>query len=138
MGRCETHKCVTLQVVQHAQPICLFEWLAKKALNHVVQDAVEVEEKEKQEEQKAALILDNGFMLPIERATLIGETTADSVKIDLRFSGWRVADLLYVRGENEVMLAEIQADGVDPVLLVLSKDILLYLLFDEEIRKYEP
>jgi hypothetical protein len=153
LPRCERHGCVMIQV---QEPVCLIEWLAEKAGNRTVQDVI------LREEEQPALILNNGFMLPIsgaydakrhekpELALFMGQV--GEVEVDLRFDGWRVSDLWFVRAKNsgqEAMLAEIRppetremmqdvVDEYPSVMLHLSLGTLLYLLFDEEIRKVEP
>ncbi len=157
--RCEKHGCVMMQVARNVEPVCLLDWLTERAGNHTVRDVIE---REAGEYNLPALILDNGFMLPVQWAYGVDEQTVREVaplvgiegrvEIDLRFAGWWVSDVLFVRAKKskqEAVLAEIrppearevsreEAEEFPSVLLHLSQDILLYLLFDEEIRKIEP
>lgn len=157
--RCERHGCVMMQVARNVEPVCLLDWLTERAGNHAVQDVIE---REAGEYNLPALILDNGFMLPVQGAYSADDEQMPAtvpfvggngnVEIDLRFADWWVSDVLFVRAKKskqEAVLAEIRppevrevsredAEGFPSVLLHLPQDILLYLLFDEEIRKVEP
>jgi hypothetical protein len=90
-----------------------------------------------------AVILDNGFLLPVKRA--VDVVTGNSQgEVNESVLDWRVTDILYLRGDNQEGVAvELLPDGSeaddDPgFLLYLDLQILTYLLFDAEIRKYEP
>lgn len=157
--RCEKHGCVMMQVARNVEPVCLLDWLTERAGNRAVRDVIP---RESGEYNLPALILDNGFMLPVQWGYGVDEHPAREVaplvgmegrvEIDLRFAGWWVSDVLFVRAKKskqEAVLAEIrppearglrrkEAEEFPSVLLHLSQDILLYLLFDEEIRKVEP
>ncbi|WP_333657593.1 hypothetical protein [Anaerolinea sp.] len=162
-GRCEKHGCVIMQVTAQAEPVCLMEWLALKAGERTVRDILP---KDEGEYDLPALILDNGFMLPVVRAYPLAQKKrrvppyllpflggGNTAAVTDRFVGWWVSDLYHTRGETplrEAVMAMIRppwkrgttredADNDrDAVLLHLALDILLYLLEDEEIRRYEP
>jgi len=162
-GRCEKHGCVIMQVTAQAEPVCLMEWLALKAGERTVRDILP---KDEGEYDLPALILDNGFMLPVVRAYPLAQKKrrvppyllpflggGNTAAVTERFVGWWVSDLYHTRGETplrEAVMAMIRppwkrgttredADNDrDAVLLHLALDILLYLLEDEEIRRYEP
>ena len=161
--RCEKHGCVMVQVTAQAHPVCLMEWLASKAGERTVRDILP---KDEGEYDLPALILDNGFMLPVVRAYPLAQKKrrvppyllpflggGNTAAVTERFVGWWVSDLYHTRGETplrEAVMAMIRppwkrgttredADNDrDAVLLHLALDILLYLLEDEEIRRYEP
>ncbi|BAJ64191.1 MULTISPECIES: hypothetical protein [Anaerolinea] len=161
--RCEKHGCPLMQVTAQAQPVCLMEWLALKAGERTVRDILP---KDEGEYDLPALILDNGFMLPVVRAYPLAQKKrrvppyllpflggGNTAAVTDRFVGWWVSDLYHTRGETplrEAVMAMIRppwkrgttredADNDrDAVLLHLALDILLYLLEDEEIRRYEP
>jgi hypothetical protein len=156
--RCEKHGWVMMQVARNVEPVCLLDWLTERAGNRAVRDVIP---REAGEYNLPALILDNGFMLPVQGAYSTDENQAleampfvggnGNVEIDLRFAGWWVSDVLFVRAKKskqEAVLADIrppdqevsrkEAEEFPSVLLHLSQDILLYLLFDEEFRKIEP
>jgi len=88
------------------------------------------------------VILDSGFLLPIRAA--LDAASGRKGEVNESVCGWEVSDILYLRGEtNESFAAELLPPGTevddDPgFLLYLDLQILLYLLFDAEIRKYEP
>lgn len=161
--RCEKHGCVVMQVCRGAEPVCLMEWLASKAGERTVRDIIP---KDEGEYDLPAVILDNGFMLPVLQAYPLMQKKGrippyllpflgggNTAAVTERFVGWWVSDLYHTQGETplrEAVMALIRPPekrGMAPeeakhdrdgVLLHLSLDILLYLLFDEEIRKYEP
>ncbi len=162
-GRCEKHGCVIMQVTAQAEPVCLMEWLALKAGERTVRDILP---KDEGEYDLPALILDNGFMLPVVRAYPLAQKKrrvppyllpflggGNTAAVTERFVGWWVSDLYHTRGETplrEAVMAKIRppwereitkdqaGNDQNAVLLHLSLDILLYLLEDEEIRRYEP
>ncbi len=161
--RCEKHGCPLMQVTAQAQPVCLMEWLASKAGERTVRDILP---KDEGEYDLPALILDNGFMLPVVRAYPLAQKKrrvppyllpflggGNTAAVTDRFVGWWVSDLYHTRGETplrEAVMAMIRppwergmtkdqaGNDRDAVLLHLALDILLYLLEDEEIRRYEP
>jgi hypothetical protein len=165
--RCEKHGCVMMRVTAQAEPVCLMEWLASKAGERTVRDILP---KDEGEYDLPALILDNGFMLPVVRAYPLAQKKrrvppyllpflggGNTAAVTERFVGWWVSDLYHTRGGDsgeglmrEAVMAKIRPpwereitredadDDRNAVLLHLSLDILLYLLEDEEIRKYEP
>lgn len=157
--RCERHGCVMMRVARNVEPVCLLDWLAERAGNRTVRDVIP---REAGEYNLPALILNNGFMLPVQWAYSADDEQIPeavpfvggkgNVEIGLEFAGWWVSDVLFVRAKKskqEAVLAEIrppitreldeeEASVFPSVLLYLPQDILLYLLFDEEIRKVEP
>jgi len=145
--RCEEHGCVVMQVTVQAQPRCLVDWLTERAGRRRVVDVIPRERSRRfvpQEEYNAAgLVLEGGFLLPVEQAVEVAAGQWDA-EVNLSLTGWWVADILYVRGEEgEGVMVELLPPGArvdeEPgVLLRLHLDILLYLLEDEEIRRYEP
>lgn len=135
---CEKHGCPIVQV-QDLPPVCLLEWLAERVGGRRIQDALPPGD-------DSALVLDGGFALPYNLAY---DALGDShpVEVDLSFAGWYVSNVLYFRGDkSEVMLAKIRppearhddAGEFPAVVLRLPVERLLYLLFDEQIRKVEP
>jgi hypothetical protein len=137
--RCEEHGCVVLQVTADAVPVCLVDWLNENAIGHTVRDVVLRGEGEY---DLPAVILDNGFLLPIRAA--LDTASGRKGEVNESVCGWEVTDVLYLRGKTgESLAAELLPPGTevddDPgFLLYLDMQILLYLLFDAEIRKYEP
>ncbi len=137
--RCPEHGCVMMQV-QDSPPVCLVEWVDRNASGRRVRDVIP---RDKGEYDLPAVILDNGFMLPVSKALDVA-TANPNGEVNESVIGWRVSDILYLRGENQEGLAvELLPEGAvvdkEPgFLLYLDMQILLYLLFDEEIRKVEP
>ncbi len=80
-------------------------------------------------------------MLLVERAVRVRPPREIELTLE-EVAGWYVADMLSMPGTDAVMVELLPPGAVvdeEPgILLQLSVDILLYLLFDEEIRKYEP
>lgn len=136
--RCEAHGCVMMQVARNVEPVCLIEWLAERAGNRTVRDVIL---RESGEYDLPAVILDNGFMLPVEQAVRVRPPEPMELTLE-EVTGWYVADLLSMPGRDAVAMELLPPGAVvdeEPgILLQLSVDILLYLLFDEEIRKVEP
>lgn len=137
--RCEEHGCVMMQVANNVQPVCMLDWLVHKSAGRTVRDVILRGEGEY---DLPAVVLDNGFLLPIRRA--VDAATARRGEVNESVCGWEVSDILYLRSEtSESFAAELLPPGTevdeDPgFLLYLDMQILLYLLFDEEIRKIEP
>ncbi len=137
--RCPKHGCVMMQV-QDSPPVCLLEWLDRNASGRKVRDVIL---RGKGKYDLPAVILDNGFLLPVSKAMDVA-TANPNGEVNESVIGWWVSDLLYMRGENQEGLAvELLPEGAvvdeEPgFLLHLDMQILLYLLFDEEIRKVEP
>ncbi len=137
--RCEQHGCVVMQVAKEAQPVCLVEWLTEQAAERRVRDVIL---REAGEYDLPAVILENGFLLPVRAALDVASGRKGEVNESVM--GWQVTDILYLRGEGQEIVAvellpEGTVEGEDPgFLLYLDMPILLYLLFDAEIRKYEP
>jgi hypothetical protein len=145
-ARCPEHGCVLVHVCQDAQPWCLLDWLSSRAIGRQVTDIIPAEQVQADDEYgDAALVLDGGFLLPVEQAFDL-ERQGEKMKVDLRLTGWVVSDVLYVRpryannGNNETMWAELLPPSKHPpgILLRLRMDTLIYLLSDEAIRKHEP
>ena len=136
--RCEEHGCVVMKVCRDAEPVCLIEWLIKNAAERTVRDVIS---REQGKYDLPAVILDNGFMLPVERSVRVRPPREMELTLE-EVAGWYVADMLSMPGTDAVMVELLPPGAVvdeEPgILLQLSVDILLYLLFDEEIRKYEP
>jgi len=138
--RCPHHGCVVMRVAETAQPVCFVEWLVEKAEEREVRDVIL---RGRGKYELPAVILNNGFMLPVRRAVDVAAGNPDR-EVNESLIGWRVGDVLYMRGEHrEGVGVELLPPGAvvdeDPgVLLHLDIQILLYLLFDEEIRKVEP
>lgn len=141
--RCPQHGCIVMRVTADAQPACLVEWLLENAAERRVRDVIPREPSNPMEAGLPGVVLDNGFLLPVRRAvdTVTGNPNGE---VNESLTGWRVADILYLRGENrEEVAVELLPEGAavdeDPgFLLHLEVQILTYLLFDAEIRKYEP
>ncbi|WP_322508213.1 hypothetical protein [Anaerolinea sp.] len=142
--RCPQHGCVMMQV-QDLPPVCLIEWLLENAAERTVRDVIP---REQGEYNLPAVILDNGFMLPVEQAIRVRPAAPMELTLE-EVAGWYVADLLSMPDKDAVAVELLPPGAVvdevprtgheDPgVLLQLSVDILLYLLFDQEIRKVEP
>ncbi|GAP11808.1 hypothetical protein BECAL_03002 [Bellilinea caldifistulae] len=140
--RCPEHGCVMMQV-QDLPPVCLIEWLVKNAAERRVRDVIPREPVNPVEAGLPGVVLDNGFLLPVRKAVDVASRRPDG-EVNESIVGWRVTDILYMRGENQELVGvELLPDGTvvdeDPgFLLYLDMQILLYLLFDEEIRKCEP
>jgi hypothetical protein len=138
--RCPEHGCIVMRVVAEAKPVCLLDWLNENAAERTVRDVIL---RGKGEYDLPAVILDNGFLLPVKRAVDV-VTGNPQGEVNESVLDWRVTDILYLRGENQEGVAvELLPDGSeaddDPgFLLYLDLQILTYLLFDAEIRKYEP
>lgn len=138
--------------VQDLPPVCLIEWLLENIAERTVLDIIPKEEQDElqgqDEHNVSAVILDNGFMLPVDRVIrmrLPGEMELTLEKI----ADWHVSDLLPRPGEDviviELLPPWVTRNRAAPIsrrnsgiLLFLNIDILLYLLFDQEIRKVEP
>ena len=152
--RCAEHGCVVMQVTADAEPVCLLDWLTEKAAGRRVVDVIQRGAQPADgvlpdwyatavaldEYDAAALVLEGGFLLPVEQALDVATGDAEA-QIDLRLADWWVSDVLYLRGEGrEGVAVELLPPAGNPpgMLLRLHLDILLYLLFDDEIRKYEP
>lgn len=161
--RCEKHGCVKMRVAVQAEAVCLMEWLAAKSGDRTVRDIIP---KGEGECDLPALVLDNGFMLPVLQAYPLEQKRGrlpphllplfggwNTTMVTERFVDWWVSDLYHSRVESSLreavmalirpaekrgMKPEEAKNDRDAVLLHLSLDILLYLLFDEEIRKCEP
>lgn len=135
--RCPEHGCVMMQV-QDLPPVCLIEWLIKNSAERKVRDVILRGEGEC---DLPAVILDNGFMLPVERSVWVRPPREMELTLE-DVAGWYVADLLSMPGRDAVAVELLPPGAVvdeEPgILLQLSVDILLYLLFDQEIRKVEP
>jgi hypothetical protein len=135
-ARCPEHGCVLVQVCQDAQPWCLLDWLSSRAIGKQVADIIPAEQAS-DEYGDAAIVLDGGFLLPVEQAfDLAGER---ETKVTLKLAGWVVSGVVYVP-YGEAMWAELlPPSGNNPgILLRLRMDTLIYLLFDEAIRRHEP
>ena len=137
--RCEEHGCVMMQVANNVQPVCLLDWLVRNAVEQRVRDVLLRGEGEY---NLPAVVLDNGFLLPVRAAVDVASTRQGEVNESV--CGWEVSDILYLRSEtSEAFGAELLPPGTevdeDPgFLLYLDMQILLYLLYDEEFRKIEP
>ncbi|MGC8857195.1 MAG: hypothetical protein ACP5QU_10415 [Anaerolineae bacterium] len=135
--RCPTHGCVMMQV-QDLPPVCLVEWLIQNTAERTVRDFIP---KDEGKYDLPAVILDNGFLLPVERMVRVRPPEETELTLE-EVAGWYVADLLSMPGKDavavELLPPEAVVDEEPGILLQLSVDILLYLLFDEEIRKCEP
>ncbi len=129
--------------VQDLPPVCLVEWLDKKSAGRRVRDVILREPSNPPEGGLPGVVLDNGFMLPVRKAMDVAAQNPNG-EVNESIIGWQVSDILYTRGENqEGVGVELLPNGSvvheDPgFLLFLDMQILLYLLFDEEIRKVEP
>lgn len=140
--RCPEHGCVMMQV-QDSPPVCLVEWLDKNTAGRRVRDVILREPSNPPEAGLPGIVLDNGFLLPVRKAVDVASREPNG-EVNESIQGWQVSDILYMRGENhEGVGVELLPDGSvvdeDPgFLLFLDMQILLYLLFDEEIRKVEP
>lgn len=136
--RCPHHGCVVMQVAKDVQPVCLVEWLVEKAGEQTVRDVIL---RGKGKYELPAVILANGFLLPVEQAIRVRTPEAMDLTLE-EVAGWYVADLLSMPGKDAVAVELLPpgavVDEAPGILLSLSVDILLYLLFDEEIRKVEP
>lgn len=134
--RCPEHGCVMMQV-QDLPPVCLIEWLLENAAERTVLDVIP---REQGKYNLPAVILDNGFLLPVERAIRV--RPPEEIELTLEeVAGWYAADLLSMPGKDGVAMELLPPGAVDEepgILLHLSVDILLYLLFDQQIRKVEP
>ncbi|BAJ64453.1 hypothetical protein [Anaerolinea thermophila] len=135
--RCPEHGCVMMQV-QDLPPVCLIEWLLEKAAERTVRDVIL---REQGEYDLPAVILDNGFLLPVEQVIRVRPAAPTELTLE-EVAGWYVADILSMPGKDAVAVELLPPGAVvdeEPgILLQLSVDILLYLLFDQEIRKVEP
>lgn len=135
--RCPEHGCVMMQV-QDLPPVCLIEWLIENAANRTVQDVIP---REQGEYDLPAVILDSGFMLPIEQAIRVRPPEPMELTLE-EMTSWHVADILSMPGKDavavELLLQGAVVDEEPGILLQLKIDILLYLLFDQEIRRVEP
>ena len=134
--RCPRDSAPLMVVAQDAEPVCLLEWVVKNSEDRKVRDVIE---RDRGRYDLPAVILDNGFMLPVRAA--VDVTTSRPGEVNASVVGWRATDILFLRGET--LAVELLPDGMevdeDPgFLLCLDTQILLYLLFDAEIRKYEP
>lgn len=123
--RCERHGCILMQITADAKPTCLVEWLLERAGGRRVTDVIL---REPGEYNVPAVILDNGFMLPVQQ--LVDMLAGKSDEVSLRLAGWQVTDILYVQGEkNEGVALELRPEGAgaedeDPgALLQLHMDI---------------
>lgn len=134
---CEEHGCVMVQVAYEARPRCLMDWLIERAGGRQVLDIIP---RDRGEYDLPALILDNGFLLPVKQ--VLDAASQQVGEVNLSLAGWEVAEIIYVHGGNERCAVELLPPGAadeDPgVLLKLQLDILIYLLTDAEVRKYEP
>jgi len=135
-ARCPEHGCVLVHVCQDAQPWCLLDWLLSRAIGKQVVDVIQAEAHD-DEYGDAALVLDGGFLLPVEQAFDI--EGQKEMEVGLHLAGWVVSDVLYVRS-REAVWAELLPPSRNPpgILLRLRMDILIYLLSDDAIRKCEP
>lgn len=137
--RCEEHGCVIMQVAASARPVCLLDWLADRSTGRTVQDVIL---RGRGEYDLPAVVLSNGFLLPIRAA--LDAASGRQGEVNESLCGWEVSDILYLRSEtSESFAAELLPPGTevdeDPgFLLYLDTQVLLFLLFDEEIRKIEP
>ena len=137
--RCAEHGCVVMKVTADAEPVCLLDWLNENASGRTVRDVILRGEGEY---DLPAVILDGGFLLPVRAA--VDAASGRKGEVNESVCGWEVSDILYLRSEtSESLAAELLPPGTevddDPgFLLYLDLQILLYLLFDAEIRKYEP
>lgn len=135
--RCPEHGCVMMQV-QDLPPVCLIEWLTEKSSGHTVRDVIP---RDQGEYDLPAVILENGFLLPVVRALRVRPPKEIDLTLEM-VAGWYVADLLFMPASDalavELLPPEAAVDEDPGFLLHLDMQILLYLLFDEEIRKVEP
>lgn len=142
--RCERDGAPLMRVCKDAEPVCLLEWLAERAGGKAVVDVIP---RDAGKYNLPAVVLQGGFVLPVEwaldaAAQRQGEEPVFA-EVDLRLADWRVSDVLYLPGEAESVSVELLPPGtvVDEkpgVLLRLNLDMLLHLLWEEEIVKYEP
>lgn len=133
--RCPEHGCVMMQVDRNVKPVCLVEWLTANSWGYRVRDVILREEGEY---DLPALILENGFLVPVHSA--IDGTSARPGEIAEGVIGGLISDVLYVRGDRgEAVALELTLEPAENTLILrLDMQILLYLLYDEEIRKVEP
>ncbi len=87
--------------VNVSAPVSLFEWLYRNASGRWVRDVIL---RGKGEYDLPAVILDNGFLLPVSK-TLDVATANPNGEVNESLIGWWVSDLLYMRGENQEGLA---------------------------------
>mgnify|MGYP007030111049 CR=1 FL=1 len=122
--------------VQDLPPVCLLEWVGERAGERTVRDVIPATAW-----SRAAVILANGFLLPVLQARLI-ERPGEPLTLTLEeVAGWYVADILSMPGTDAVAVELLpQGAVVDKqpgIFIQLHLDTLLYLLFDEQIRKVE-
>ncbi len=137
--RCERDGAPLMQVHKDAKPVCLLEWLVERTGERVVEDVIP---RGRGKYDLPAVVLEGGFVLPVERAIEV-VTGNMNAEVNLSLAGWRVSDILYMPGEPERVSVELLPPGAvvdeDPgVLLVLHMDILLFMLWDEEVDRYVP
>jgi len=136
--RCPHHGCPAVRVAYNSGAVCLLEWLAERASDKRVLDVLP------REGRLAGVVLEGGFVLPVERVSDIARSgKAREVGLDL--TGWTVTDILYLPAHTPADNREGLAVEIKPrnkqspgVLLHLNLGVMAYLLFDEEMRRACP
>lgn len=136
--RCPEHGCVMMQV-QDLPPVCLIEWLIERAGDKTVRDVIPAAAGS----DLQAVILANGFLLPVLRALRVEQPDVPLALTLENVAGWYVADVLSIPGEDaeavELLPPQVAAESEQTgIFLQLRHKMLLFLLFDEQIRKVEP
>jgi hypothetical protein len=129
-----------MKVVRSAKPICLMSWLGENSLGYSIRDVI-VRGEEKAE--VPAVILDNGFMIPVR--VCISEAVRGEVEVDEKLYGWQIGDLLYYfddTHQKDIVVANVRPplddDESSGMLFYVDLQITAYLLMDYQIRLYEP
>lgn len=136
--RCPEHGCVMMQV-QDLPPVCLIEWLIERAGDKTVRDVIPAAAGS----DLQAVILANGFLLPVLRAVRVEQPAVPLALTLENVAGWYVSDVLSIPGEDavavELLPPQVAAESEQTgIFLQLRHKMLLFLLFDEQIRKVEP
>lgn len=140
---CETCSAPIVEVDRERE--CLFEWLKQQCLTQKVVDIVPLPNEIPEDEWKAVgIVLENGFMLPVDIACLDYDLDR-IVTVNERLIGLEVVDATWIVGNTDGQLISMacEVDLSTPlrkhvVALSCNIDILMYMLTDDLFRRVEP